>query len=185
MRERPILMKDEMVRAILDDTKTQTRRILKPQPSEVLRKKHFIPIPGEKSWQEIYFPNGKWYLGSDGPYGKQGDRLWVRETWSPIQSGYNVIYRADHTADWNPKWKPSIFMPRSASRINLEITDVRVQRLREITSQAIWYEGAPRSLTVGDQCEWFESLWNSINEKRGFGWDKNPFVWAITFRRLQ
>jgi len=193
-----------MVRAILDGTKTQTRRVVKG----------FNPLP------RVDVLRG---LAQKCPYGIPGDRLWVRETWAPgdhILKGYDldtpevIAYRADKTAatdlgpidtyawNWNlMKWKPSIFMPRWASRIDLEITEVWVQRLQEITEEdakaegvrlIIDQDGKPLLKLTGARPirEWtfrehFAELWDSINSKRGFGWDENPLVWVITFRRIR
>ena len=134
------------------------------------------------------------------PYGVIGDRLWVRETWAQIPemrpSGYftdpkwigrNYWYRADgDKPTWGGNWRPSIFMRREACRIILEITDIRAERLQEMTEEDAIREGAqcagfPASLTnLGA----FAGLWNSLNAKRGFGWNENPWVWRIEFRRI-
>jgi hypothetical protein len=125
------------------------------------------------------------------PYGIPGDRLWVRETFAQGVEGCpgGISYRADHAdpkgdGPAHPvKWRPSIFMPRAASRILLEITDVRVQRLQEISTRDIWAEGIAASPDVDPVHEW-RDLWDSLNAARGFGWAANPWVWAITFRRV-
>ena len=187
MKERPILFSGGMVRAILDGSKTQTRRIAKefnemPNLDGILRR----------------FPNQEGC-----PYGTPGDRLWVRETFAQGVEGCpgGISYRADH---FDPKgdgpahpmkWRPSIFMPRIASRILLEITDVRVQRLQEISEEDAraegvtdfagrWWDGSP--VVCGKwnaPSEAFAALWESIN---GTGsWEANPWVWVITFRRLE
>ena len=173
MSEHPILFSGEMVRVILEGRKTQTRRVLKGTYTD----------PGS------------------GPYGCTGDRLWVKETFSYAPKGY--VYRADFkdghgqevvdlaTGDTVPLiWKPSIFMPRKASRITLEITRIGYDWLHNITQIDAAKEGV--SIPVGkypikeDAQEYvyeFAELWDSINFKRGYGWETNPMVWVIEFRR--
>jgi len=176
IKERPILFSGPMVRAILDGRKTQTRRILKPQP--------------------ICTANDNWDIRSEGvwkcPYGQPGDRLWVRETWRRHYGSVN--YRADHEdGAGHMRWRPSIHMPRWASRITLEITDVRVQQLQDITVTDIYAEGfdpwgdtQTRTADFGDVShvyEWYASLWDKINGPGA--WNANPWAWAITFRRVE
>lgn len=185
MKERPILFSAPMVRAILDGSKTQTRRIAKhPLAQAAVRINSY---KGQSEFDCIF---------SDGtggiiqcPCGIPGDRLWVREAFAQGVEGCpgGISYRADHCdpkgdGPAHPmKWRPSGSMPRAASRILLEITDVRVQRLQEISDQDAWAEGCepndnyPRA--------WFQALWDHIN---GAGsWDADPWVWAITFRRVK
>ena len=137
------------------------------------------------------------FCGIKCPHGQPGDQLWVRETWMAFEED-RIHYRADYAFD--PKgdeeagitWRPSIFMPRWASRIQLEITDVRVQRVNDISELDAIDEGAGATPTAhlewdGEPYEYrkrFHELWDTINAKRGFGWDKNPWVWAITFKRI-
>lgn len=223
MKERPIPFSAPMVRAILEGRKTQTQRVVKlpmnysgQQLGEI--KKMDTP---DACWFAILaeYPN----VGAsfNCPYGVPGDRLWVKETfWAMPFSGRffrqsgnaafedrNMAAR-NHTftayreawKDKKPegceKWTPSIFMPRERSRITLEITDIRVQRLQEISGEDAEAEGvfahiAPYNLNkvYRDQrgtkaIEYFRELWDSINAKRGFGWDTNPWVWAITFKQV-
>lgn len=218
MKERPILFSGEMVRAILDGRKTQTRRVVKPQPVHWTE----VRLPGESR----YTPCDDWSVGAGGmmprhefisrcPYGQPGDRLWVREAWChKCEDGMPVYtddggldpscawYRADGVevtaADENggtrfnkngtesSPWVPSIHMPRWASRITLEITGVRVERVQEISHKEALAEGVPYDVSKpgGSPLSSFHSLWDSINAKRGFGWDKNPWVWVIEFRRV-
>ena len=150
------------------------------------------------------------------PYGQSGDRLWVREMWRPLWDGIDVPgslgdcvqYRADMAkikprvpdedtgfrfddmcdeSDPDPKWKPSIFMSRWISRITLEITGVKVERIQGVSEEDAFAEGIERGDPGvegwGRFC--YRKIWNSINEKRGFGWDANPWVWAISFRRIR
>lgn len=175
MKKRPILFNGEMVRAILAGRKTQTRRVVKPQPHN----------PGLQAWLEEV---------SDGfirsPYGVPGDRLWVRETWNCIETGIKtqrqdwVRYRA--TDGEELYWKPSIFMPRWASRITLTITGVRVERVQDISSDDCRAEGLTPDSEISllwreNIRDKYRDLWNSINAKRGYGWDTNPWVWVISF----
>jgi hypothetical protein len=147
-----------------------------------------------------------WSDALPSPYGKPGDRLWVRETFAIGQSAaYDEIpmYRADweYPDSAMVTWKPSIFMPRWASRITLEITNVGVERVRDITPEGSvtegiepvgqgWRDYLGNGVICGtDKCvlprDSFHSLWDSINKKRGFGWSVNPWVWVIAFRRIR
>lgn len=231
MKERPILFSGPMVRALLDGRKTQTRRVVKlPAKGEYVR-------PDMGGWDAST-------IGGKGCYDKHGnafaerpcvwnqttgttitppydpgDRLWVRETWTP---GYyhdaehedgpkvSVIYDADkdertciapsielaqkweraysEDGDTPPPKRPSIHMPRWASRILLEITDVRVERLQDITGNDVEAEGVefPDGISVErvlERWEPFRGLWNSINGPGS--WDANPWVWVIEFKRVQ
>jgi hypothetical protein len=203
LKERPILFSGPMVRAVLDGSKTQTRRVVKRSGDMEFDKNdpHYGPY-----W--LAYAAGD-AMGEDAkvrcPYGTPGDRLWVRETFAQDVAGCpgGISYRADH---FDPKgdgpahpmkWRPSIFMPRMASRILLEITDVRVQRLQEISEGDARAEGVsdggcfscgnPEPCGCGnpqpDARDGFAWLWQSIH---GTGsWDANPWVWAITFQRLE
>lgn len=164
-KDKPIIFNTEMVKAILDDRKTQTRRIIKLQP-----------------------PN---HVGTC-PY-SIGKKLWVRETWNDDWCD-NVIYRADGgsaiTAGYKkePKWKPSIFMPKNYARIWLEVTAIGIERLQDITEQDAMEEGDPNQGLIASEnthVEWFNQLWDSINKKRGYGWGKNPWVWVIKFKKIK
>jgi len=206
-KEKPILFSAPMVRAILDGRKTQTRRIVKPQPEWNGLRGNF----GEFTWgsREMITP---YEMRKLCPYGKPGDRLWVRERWaawttpsheypgdcdqiecppSEMQERYGTtrhdcVYFADGPN--YSKWRPSIHMPRWASRSTLEITDVRVQRLNEISDADAFAEGVAterrRESTwyAGKAKEMFRDLWSSINGSDS--WDANPWVWAITFKKL-
>lgn len=198
VRERGILFKGHLVRAILEGRKTQTRRVVQPQPVGAWA------APGRQS----------------GPYGRIGDRLWVRETHAIVPATayrashddgvplpravspdgyYWAVYREGWTRSAPGRWRPSIHMPRWASRLTLEITDVRVERIHDITAQDAWAEGIrPRGVAAhaGDGTtdsvdpqaavlDEFRDTWDEINAKRGFGWAANPWVWAITFRKLE
>jgi hypothetical protein len=195
MKERPILFSTEMVRAILEGRKTQTRRVIKPQPNDI-RESPFVKSGIETTHgYEIK------------PKYEPGDRLWVRETWHQHSSDDDfctgeIHYRATEICV-GTKWIPSIFMPRWASRITLEVTNVRVERVRDISFEDCLSEGCSdkyehydancKHEVNGECCQgwhygqkWnFYYLWNSINAKRGYGWDVNPWVWVIEFKRVE
>jgi len=175
MNEKPILFNGKMVRAILDGTKTQTRRVMKFD--------HHAHV--DLLINQLGPEWTKSHAGKHGcprsPYGYKGDRLWVRETFARKNDlgRETILYKAslseeDRIPDW-VKWKPSIFMPRSASRINLVVLSVRAQKLQDITEAEALAEGVgPRE---------FPDLWDSINLKRGYGYNSNPWVWAVTFEK--
>jgi hypothetical protein len=203
-KERPILFSGPVIPAILEDQKTQTRRIIKPQPDEDGLAK---VINGP--WQDT---DGRSYRC---PYGKPGDILWVRETFCienskgvpgdpPFSDGRPIRHHDDeHWGPWweqphyratdpapeleigtgepGVKWRPSIFMPRWASRITLEIADVRVERLQSISGDDARAEGYDGSHAFPR--EWFALLWERINGPGS--WEANPWVWAVEFRRVQ
>jgi hypothetical protein len=192
MKERPILFSTEMIRAILGGRKTQTRRVMKPQPAWYF---------GTMDTLDTMLFKGKIMqkktLEKHAPYGIPGDLLYVRETWglpSPELQKLNpvvdVVYKADVPED-NPfpvcdRWKPSIHMPKKFARIWLEVKDVRVERLQDISEEDIVREGAWNPAHSVDEVfseayEAWSELWDSINAKRGYGWDMNPFCWVIDF----
>jgi len=198
MKTRPILFKGEMVRAILAGRKTQTRRIVKPQPIPFQPN---YPHPEAeclaaigKPWMPVGGVNvERWKC----PHGSIGDRLWVRETFQTGEYAQNeprgAVYRATNP-DWQTqegwKWKPSLFMPRSLSRITLEITGVRCERLQNISEADAKAEGCDGNCPVGyipahqkSPCVYrYAQLWESIN---GAGsWSENPWVWVIEFKKL-
>lgn len=192
---RPILFSGDMVRAILDGRKTQTRRPIKPQP-------------GFSRWSG-FVQNGCAYgLGMDYaemvrnfaryqcPYGAPGDRLWVRETWG-YSTTDSVIFRADDQSErakrerWvsAPLWRPSIHMPRWASRLTLEVIDVRVERVQDITEDDARAEGVTpvafcrAGVPDGNEHrEAFEMAWKALYGDES--WARNDWVWAVTFRRV-
>ena len=197
MTERGMIFNSEMVRAILDGLKTQTRR---PVKFPVHDKNLGCELAGNELAGELSAGN---YL--NGAFGKPGDRIWVRETFCPVddtQYGGEkwVDYRAtpkfeaSHPAGWDCapndaealKWRPSIHMPRWASRILLEITGVRVERLQSITLGDICKEVGCglydfRPATYGFQV--WEELWKSIYGAES--WNTNPWVWVIEFKRVE
>ena len=191
MKECPIIFNDEMVRAILDGRKTMTRRPVKgvmPDNGLWLKK----PTKTRSGITTHVMDAPKHGLC---PFGAVGDRLWVQETFGDC--GVRFVYRADGAACQVKRWTPSIHMPRWASRITLEITDVRVERLQDITDGDARAEGVPEAggllpeypgtyLTPkGDFASArvaFQRLWESIYGDDG--WDANPWVWVIAFRRV-
>ena len=214
VKERPILFSAPMVRAILAGTKTQTRRVVKTPKGIVSL---YRPFPNDPQNVQGIDADGiiGWYaIPSVCPYGQPGDRLWVRETFAKrldCQDGsdkakHYVMYRADCAGESGPTdpmnwhdygdgWTPSIFMPRWASRITLELTAVRVERLQEIGEKDARAEGINDPLcvevsTLATGCATYSyaaayrMLWDKINGKRA-PWDSNPWVWAITFTRVE
>lgn len=178
-KSRPILFKGEMVRAILDGRKTQTRRVIKST-----QKTSWL-LDGD--WSDGFIKDPDNYLHRDCPYGKKGDFLWVRETFWESDGCY--FYRADGHDDFE-RWKPSIHMPRMASRISLRIVDIRVERVQDIGMEDIKAEGVefsyqPLQNVFESYRIEFESLWDSINAKRGYGWDENSWVWVVEFERVE
>ena len=164
MKERPIIFSGPSVRAILDGRKTQTRRIVK------------APKGMSAEFAGVDFAC---------PYGCPGDRLWVRETHSFYDRECRKPYYQADIDDWEPGgWRSPIFMPRWASRITLEITDVRVQRVQEITEAEAKAEGVHCAVNGSNRLA-FATLWDSVNAKRGFSWADNLWVWAITFWRVE
>lgn len=216
VRERPILFSAPMVRAILEGRKTQTRRVMKPQPLGAPPKIGCHELDGGRYG---FFDEERDFAC---PYGAPGDRLWVKETWQArIQTSHEcdewylcdgpprelrdrfgdpeIEYKA--TSPGLGPWRPSIFMPRWASRITLEVVSVRVERLHDISEEGAIAEGIKRGEYQGEPVHWrnylatspvdlcaspiesYRSLWESIN---GLGsWDANPWVWVVEFERCR
>ncbi|MCL3168944.1 hypothetical protein PAG51_21255 [Klebsiella pneumoniae] len=228
MKERGMIFNGEMVRAILDGRKTQTRRIMKPQPEPCPRGGHWWPSNVFKTMLHVEdeMQNGKggWggLVGDACPFGDVGDRIWVRETWA--EAGASApdlkLYRANYPEHVPSiyenvppaeeiRWTPSIHMPRWASRILLEITDVRVERLNAISPEDAESEGleCTNFTGFGDEPglpsypepdvyfdplkkQWkeyppeaFAGLWESIYGEGS--WQANPWVWVIEFKRVE
>jgi len=222
MKETPIIYAPPMVKAILTGQKTMTRRTTglekineNPDDWDDVRRcdKHNAWLFRQSKTGNLHYVIC--------PYGGVGDRLWVRETWRPEnyliptqtclveykaggtvekpcpKADYDKLWR---TNDRTPLWRPSIHIYRWASRINQEITEVRVERLQEITIEDAFAEGIndnyakqnnllPLNFEKNDliYCRhiyYFMVLWDSINAKRGYGWDKNPFVWVIETKTM-
>ena len=209
MSEKPILFSGKMVKAILAGRKTQTRRLVKPQPHpdfpiNCIRCDWYSPIvirSGEETPGPEVFGFASEDEGWPCPYGAPGNRLWVRETFQFVhansdgqrQTFASHVQFTQHDYRWieyaatpkdnepPPKWKPSIFMPRWASRITLEITGIRVERLKDISNEDCFAEGLPAETTKGNRT-WYGDLWEEINGKGS--WDANPWVWCLTFRKI-
>jgi hypothetical protein len=204
MKEKPILFNTEMVKAILEDRKTQTRRVIKQKPTAF--------------YAGHYFDEYGHLVKC--PYGQVGDHLWVRETFQYGEFNFSDnlnpidawIHYKDGTREFLPikgrigsvteprKWRPSIFMPRWASRITLEITNIRVQRVQEISWEDAISEGIKtdgeientiRGWYIGNQ-EYYslspiitsQKLWNSLYGDK-YPWDLNPWVWVLTYKRIE
>ncbi|MDR1937842.1 MAG: hypothetical protein LBQ73_05010 [Tannerellaceae bacterium] len=195
-KEKPILFSTPMVRAILESKKDMTRRVVKGP--------HCTDINGSVNIYGFWFiPEQDKDHAFDGiaPY-CVGDVLWVRETFTKSECG-EYIYRADKIFDgmgkgdfaWN--WTPSIFMPREAIRIKLKVKHIRLERIQGISERDAVREGIttisfvlpdektklkPKGGTFRTE---FKHFWDDLNAKRGYGWDKNPWVWVIQFDRIK
>ncbi|MGB8422247.1 hypothetical protein [Paraburkholderia sp.] len=215
MKERPILMNAAMVRATLrdEDPKTQTRRIVKPQPPAAAREVFTFHHPDPRTHFYGFDGDALMDWAQPCPYGEVGDRLYVRETWQhsnhpfgPYDKDCDVFYRADYLDDplgpdlersrdgIRREWSPSIHMPRAASRITLEITGVRVEKLNRISSDDCFAEGidpegadynegenyANAGSPVPPERWAFAALWQST----GGNWEDNPWVWVVEFKRI-
>ena len=192
IKEKPILFNSEMVRAVLEGRKTQTRRVVKLDHGEHLVKLESGQINGVQSH------SGK-VKDLKCPYGKPSDRLWVREKFTTLshnssdEEGDAWIYAASENGEaWESeaegwRWKPSIFMPRAASRILLEVIDVRVEKLKKMNRGDAMSEGCPFPNIASEKSPllWFRELWDSINKARGCDWDSNPYVWVVEFKVLE
>ena len=200
VREKPILFSGEMVRAILDGRKQQTRRVVKPLVSDSINP---VWIEEAGCWQWATLASRRHC-----PFGQPGDQLWVREAFAlnhSIHYAHNngrgvtgMVYRASwpdrnstkaHPFTGDRRWRPSIHMPRAVSRLTLEITEVRVQRLDSISEEdaraggASFEAGGNEELGVGYRIG-FRTLWDTLHKSRGYGWESNPWVFAITFKRI-
>ena len=189
--EKPIIFSAPMVRAILEDRKTQTRRVIvsdrsRPRCSANPASGRLVYHDGA-AWdasalQEFQGGNSLMKAISKCPYGIPGSRLWVREKFR-IGQGQKILYH-DSQSRWaeGMRWKSSIHMPRSASRLTLEITAVRVERLHAISEDDAKAEGVQG---IGAFRELYSCLWDEINAKRGHPWESNPWIWVLTFKRLE
>jgi len=194
MKERPIIFSGPMVRAIMEGRKTQTRRVAKYNP--------FLGEPSE--WGDRAKNQEPEFVRIAGDYrrfchyGQPGDRLWAKETYSLTQHG-KPVYRADGKDrdgfQWaiepgDPRseclWKSPLFMPRWASRITLELVNVRVERVQDISESDVWEEGCAKPSGYfgcpGQAQGIYKQLWDSIH---GSGsWAANPWAWVLEFKRI-
>lgn len=216
MKERPILFNGAMVHALLDDRKTQTRRVVKVQPPISTREVITFHHPDQREHYWAFDGASLLDWAYPCPYGEVGDRLYVRETWQhsnhpfgPYEDDCLVFYRVDYLDDplgpdlersadgIRRQWRPSIHMPRACSRITLEVTGVRVERLQDISEEDAIAEGVDgpmcatavgrspsRATLLPAAVHGFAHLWESINAARGYGWDTNPWVWVVEFKRV-
>ena len=203
---KPIIMSAESVRAILDGRKTQTRRVIKPQPEP------FLDTKTKMVWsyhhRAVYgtYAEMAEFMRLHSPY-TVGQRLWVREKWRPVYmtprprtEELSVVQYADgsfNRDDWGgckvgETWRSPIFMPRAFSRITLEVTGNRGERLWDITYDDILAEGwhcglydpiVARTVGANDARKWYATLWDRLNPQ--YPWDSNPWVWVVEFRRIQ
>jgi len=201
----PILFSTAMVQALQAGRKTQTRRVVKPQPIDNTEVdgnffegnyKGFVKVDGHPDWQRLFAEN-------HGPY-KKGDVLWVRETWAKFDTlakagiEQEFIYRSLGESIPGLKWKPSIFMPKAAARIFLKIKDIRVERLQAISEADAIAEGVEKYHDTGfykmyggkRENDWvanayasYAYLWESINGPES--WDVNPWVWVVEFEQIE
>ncbi len=195
VKEKPILFSTPMVQAILEGRKTQTRRIMKPQPALSSSGIFIHPIK-TGYWTEAA------YINDFCPYGCIGDEynynLWLRETWGEI--GSDFVYKADYLPRRLPpmeliKWKPSIHMPRKVCRLLLEIQNIRIERLQNISEAdsiaegiegldyhfGTFYRDYESDSNDLNPIPSFQSLWQSINGADS--WNANPWVWVLEFKR--
>jgi len=202
---KPIIMSTDSVKAILDGRKTMTRRVIKPLPITNKSETGWIWITKNNTLIE-WNMNGKVNssMKNHCPYGSIGDKLWVRETWCKGYEAFvyrppNYYYKvADAHGDIyireneindrgkKIKWKSPRFMPKDASRITLQITDIKVERLQYAKTESIIAEGIRREendgMTLIDK---WKKAWNNINAKRGYSYESNPWVWVISFKAVK
>jgi len=214
---KPIIFSTPMVQAILEGRKTQTRRLFDPQFSTGIPEGkyrydgiqegiHAIELLHDGKPTENYYTCGN-------PKYDYNNTLYVRETWTGWDENVKFLYRADTNmcekarddmiSLFDVKWKPSIHMPKEAARIFLRVTNVRAERLQDISADDCieegivieWSDELPKpsyqSLAYSEKrvkpafIKAFAALWNNINEKRGYGWDTNPWVWVYEFERIE
>lgn len=206
---KPILFNTEMVQAILDNRKTVTRRTIKKWsdydemiPCKTGFWKEFNERDGITYIKDYNFSPSWWsekeYIKRKAPY-QVGEILYIRETWqhNPVGIGWAYDYKAspENNSMEHEKWRPSIHMPKKAARIFLKVTDVRVERLQDITISDIEKEGYPYEVDFsnmpiamqGIMFEWFVNLWNSTIKKQDidkYSLEANPWVWVIEFERI-
>lgn len=220
--EKPILFSTPTVQAILEGRKTQTRRVVRPQSFLTSDTGYWFDIADQVLRNRT---NNAWVANRDGrtpfmPCYTPGDVLWVRETWSEVHCTWKdtqpympmkfekgrFIYKADAGNPDDFSWKPSIYMPHKAARIFLRVTDVRVERVNDISPSDCLYEGISNNICYDcilerGECkpqrdvdrfcgndeqviEQYADLWDFLYAKRGYGWNANPWVWVYEFERV-
>lgn len=193
MKERPILFNSEMVKAILEGRKTQTRRLVK----EKLISEQAEFECGNRPNVIRSEPSLQYYIDNGCPFGQVGDHLWVRETFRLYDSDEcphadfpcscprhgTPLFKASHDCDDGEKWTPSIHMPRSACRLVLEIINIRIERLNDISEADCLKEGVGSPILRDCKKSKFIQLWESIKGKGS--WDLNPWVWVVEFKVIQ
>jgi len=215
VKERPILFSAPMIQAILDGRKNMTRRVVKKIYPEKEPSRHFSPgpcphgQPGDRLWVREAWRVGSWreddgQIAVDYKAGPICRTKWLtvpdpdkfNDLWEGSTQEAEVAYGIKERYKWKPgespcRWRPSLFMPRWASRITLEITAVRVERVQDISEEDVEAEGLALQSWAGEDLEgWpktagFAQLWDSLNAKRGYGWEANPWVWVIAFKRVK
>ena len=196
MEGKPIIFSTDMVKAVLAGNKTMTRRVIKAQMvNPKMTNGECVEIGNDDT---VHFK-------IKCPYGNRGDLLWVRETWREpalFEEDQMIYYKAGPSGAIDMKWKPSIHMPKKYARLWLKVVDVRLERLQDITEADAISEGIKKftyeygsvgygtqRLALGamhkDALTAFWSLWDSINFTRGYGMDKNPWVWVVEFERIE
>ena len=193
MREVPMLFNTEMVKAILDGRKTQTRRLIKGLP---LIEPYATVEDGQLL---ISDENGEWYHAERFSKILPGDVIWVRETWCHVKFGlgeWHYEYRADCSDPrrWSngsfAEWRPSIHMPREAARLFMKVNDVRAERLKDMSPEDCANDGGfdPEAVKAVGIAPLFGTLWDSTVKKADlprYGWDASPWVWVIEFERME
>jgi hypothetical protein len=206
-RERPIIFSAPMVRALLDGTKSQSRRIIRPQPPPGVSDLMDLGSAWKPAWSGRLPDDAAENRNYRCPYGRSGDQLGVRETWRPLDTalplGLPILYRADNRCSDFARhvgsgWRTPIFMPRWASRIDLEVLDVRAERLQQISFYDLHAKGFRYELAPGIEVDidggvtaagerslrrQFAAGWDRINGKRA-GWTSNPWVWVVELQRI-
>ncbi len=238
MNSHPLLFTGENIRAIYKNRKTMTRRVIKPQPSATITDWTFAAESGDRvmyrGWPHVLRESRGRDKRAAGdltpvrvacPYGVPGDLLWVRETWGAwphMGGGVQLDSVRYHSTDKPPddphnawRWRASIHMPRSLSRLILRVSNVRVERVQDISEEDVQAEGVymttiPKAPPLHVEVRWvapgvvmtnafgeqdnqapahstavkaFQCLWDSINAKRGYSWDSNPWCWCVTWDR--
>lgn len=206
LKAKPILFNTDMVRAILDGEKTVTRRVLKNQdPNRIFNFDYVLDKNSVIYAVDLYCDNGNngyWTLENKAPY-FEGDILYVRETFANLTRSdgtYKYVYKSTDEYPFGEKyivkfkWHPSIHMPKEAARIFLRVTNVRIERLQDITPEQIDAEGckeyaynAKTGELLPSKPTWFKIMWDSTIKKSDiakYGWAANPYVWVIEFERI-